>query len=122
MTGVVNANLEATLGIRVAGSSESALDIACIIDTGFSGALTLPNRLVAALDLEWLSIQNVELADGRVTPCDVYLAAVEWNEQRAWIEVDEAETDPLIGMALLLGFEINIQVRQGGTERVTPLL
>lgn len=121
MTGMVNSKLEATLRVHVIGPSEATFEADCIIDTGFSGALTLPPRLIARLGLGWLSIQATELADGRIVLSDVYSAEAVWEGRRMLIEVDEADTDPLIGMALLKGFELCIQVRNGGAVRVTVL-
>jgi hypothetical protein len=35
--------------------------------------------------------------------------------------VDEADTDPLVGMALLNGYELKIEVRSRGKVEITPL-
>ncbi len=120
MTGAVNSKLEAIVRVRILGAG-AALDVAAVIDTGFSGALTLPHHLIDQLGLRWLSIQDTELADGHVILCDVYSGAVEWDNRRLQIEIDEAETDPLLGMALLKGFELRVEVRDRGAVHVTPL-
>jgi clan AA aspartic protease len=121
MTGSVNSDLEATLRVTVSGPSGASVDVDCIVDTGFSGALTLPNDVIVGLGLPWLSVQDTELADGRIVLCNTYAGTVVWDGQVIQIEVDEAETDPLLGMALLRGFELNVQVRDGGVVRVTAL-
>jgi hypothetical protein len=36
--------------------------------------------------------------------------------------VDEADTDPLLGMALLSGYELKIDVCSRGKVEITPLL
>lgn len=121
MTGIVNSKLEATLRIRCLNRADHAKGIICIIDTGFSGALSLPGRLITRLGLRWLSIQDAELADGRIVPIDVYAGAVIWNRRRIAIEVDHAETSPLIGMTILNGSELYMQVRAGGPVRIEPM-
>jgi clan AA aspartic protease len=121
MTGIVNSKLEATICIRIHAAKLAPVELTCVIDTGFSGALTLPGPIIASLDLQWLSIQDAELADGRIVASDVYRGVVEWNGKRLAIEVDEAQTDPLIGMALLEGFELLLQARPGGIVRISPL-
>ena len=49
MAGVVNADREATLRLVIAGPSGKQQEIEAIIDTGFTGFLTLPAALVSAL-------------------------------------------------------------------------
>ncbi len=45
------------------------------------------------------------------TPCmfNVFEATVIWDGQIKFIEINESETDPLVGMGLLEGYELNIQ-------------
>ncbi len=57
MTGVVNANREATIRLVVIGPSGQQQEIEAIIDTGFTGFLTLPAVLIAALGLPWPGIR-----------------------------------------------------------------
>jgi hypothetical protein len=37
------------------------------------------------------------------------------------VHVDEADTDPLLGMTLLAGYELKIEVRSGGTVEIKAL-
>ncbi|MCC6361648.1 MAG: clan AA aspartic protease [Phycisphaerales bacterium] len=121
MAGIVNQNMEATVRVRIVGRSDDRLEVQCVIDTGFSGALTLPSLLISRLDLRWVSVQGAELADGRVVATNVYAGEAIWNERRVPIEIDEADTDPLLGMALLAGHELNVKVHRGGEVRITAL-
>ena len=52
ITGVVNANCEATIRLMVHGSNGQEQEIEAIIDTGFTGFLTLYPSLIAWLRLE----------------------------------------------------------------------
>jgi hypothetical protein len=52
--------------------------------------------------------RRAELADGRVVTFDVYAGSVIWNGRPVAVEIDESPCDPLIGMKLLEGFELNI--------------
>jgi predicted aspartyl protease len=54
ITGMVNANREATIRLVVSGPSGQQQEIEAIIDTGFTGFLTLPPALIQALGLAWL--------------------------------------------------------------------
>lgn len=92
------------------------------IDTGFSGFLTLPPRLVTTLGLAWLCRQPGILADGRVEYFDVYVATVIWDGQPRTVEVEAADTEPLVGMSLLEHHALQIDVLNGGSVTITALL
>lgn len=96
-------------------------EIELSIDTGFSGALSLPPHLVVTLDLPFDRKISLRLADGTVLYCDRYVAMVEWHGREEPILVYEVETNPLLGMAMLLGSELKAQVVVGGTVEVTEL-
>ena len=44
-----------------------------------------------------------------------------WDGRPRRIAVDEASTAPLVGMALLDGYELNVQVRNGGSVSIKLL-
>ena len=54
------------------------------------------------------------LGDGRVESFDVYAAMVIWDGRLLRVMVDAADTDPLVGMALMYGYELNVQIVDGG--------
>jgi clan AA aspartic protease len=92
-----------------------------VVDTGFNGYLTLPPALIGVLGLPWLCRQQGQLADGSLLPFDVYVATVDWHGQPRAVEVEAADAQPLLGMALLQGSELRIQVMPGGAVTITPL-
>jgi clan AA aspartic protease len=121
ITGVVNANREATIHLVVSGPSGQQREIEAIIDTGFTGFLTLPPALVQALGLAWLCRQPGILADGSVDVFDVYSATVIWDGQPRTVEVEAADTEPLVGMSLLDRHSLRIDVLTGGVVTITAL-
>jgi clan AA aspartic protease len=76
-------------------------EIEAIIDTGFSGSLSLPASTIAALGLPFRRIGRAILADGKESLFNIFEATVEWNGKPCRIGVHAADTDPLIGMNLL---------------------
>jgi predicted aspartyl protease len=61
------------------------------------------------------------LADGSECLFDVFEAKVVWDGKTRSILVDEADTDPLVGMTLLAGFELKMEVRSGGKVTIKRL-
>ena len=112
--GVVNATYEAVISVTVAGPSGLTREIEAVVDTGYNGFLTLPPALVAELGLPFASIGRASLADGSEVTFPQYGITVLWDGHLEGIEVDAADTSPLVGMLLLDGHELSIQVRAGG--------
>ena len=112
--GVVNAAYEAVVSLTLDGPAGQTRDIGAVVDIGFDGFLTLPPAVVAELGLPFVSIGRATLADGSEISYDIYGVTVLWDGQRIYIEADAADTTPLVGMLLLDGHDLNIQVRDGG--------
>lgn len=121
ITGVVNPNREAIIQLVVTGPRGQHQEIEAIIDTGFTGFLTLPPAVVAALGLSWLSRQPGILADGSVDIFDVHVGSVLWDSQPRVVEVEAADTEPLVGMSLLAQYSLHIDVTNGGVVTITAL-
>jgi clan AA aspartic protease len=105
---------EGRIRLRVKGTAGRTQVIDAVIDTGFTAALTLPPALVAMLGLRWRSLDRGILADGSVCLFDVYEAQVEWDGKFRKVLVGEAGGDALVGMRLLKGYELKMQVRARG--------
>ena len=120
ITGVVRGR-EARVRLRLRGPRRREVQIEAVIDTGYTAWLTLPPALVAALGLRWHSVGRGILADGSICLFDVHEATVVWDRRARRVLVDEAETDPLVGMALLNGYELKVQARPRGRVTIKRL-
>jgi len=121
ITGVVSDRREAVIRLRVSGPAGQDREIEAIIDTGFDGWLSLPLSIITQLGLVWRQRGRALLADGSESVFDIYEAAVDWDGEARRIPADEAETVPLVGMSLLEGYELVVQVRRGGSVTVRAL-
>ncbi len=119
--GIVNARHEAVVRLRVRGPGGSELDADTVIDSGFTGSLTLPASSVTALGLVSLSGGGAVLADGTVRQFQIYAAEVEWNGGWRPVLVSALADEALMGMRLLAGNELRIAVVPGGAVEITPL-
>ena len=120
MQGKVNQSCEATLSV-VLRNVEITQSINAVIDTGFSGFLTLPSDIIAALDLTWKGRDVATLGDGTSCIFEVYIASVIWDGVYRMIDINESETVPLIGMRLLRGYDLRIQTIEGGLVTIEAL-
>lgn len=121
ITGTVSADREAIIQLKVIGSSQQEQLIDAVIDTGFTGFLTLPPAFITLLNLPFHSRQQVILGDGNVHPLDVHTGTLEWDGQQRRIEIDAADTTPLVGMALMYGYKLTVEDIDGGSVTIELL-
>ena len=112
--GMVNASYEPVVTLSVHGPSGQTREIEAVVDTGFSGFLTVTPALAAELGLAFLGISRATLANGREVTFPYYGVAVMWGGQERYIEADAADTTPLIGMRLLDNQSLYVEVVDGG--------
>ena len=116
--GAVNASLEAVLAVSVTGPEGRAQTVEAVIDTGYNGLLTLPPAAVQQLALPFVTRGQATLANGSKDVFDVYDATSSWDGKAIDILIDEADTTPLVGMALLENHSLHIDVRIGGRATI----
>jgi clan AA aspartic protease len=121
MQGVVNLRREATLTVVVGNSNQQLQAIETVIDTGFTGFLSLPSTIIANLNLPWSASDIVTLGDGSETLFDLYTAVVIWDGQYRDIYIAESETEPLLGMAMLYGYRLQVDAIEGGIVKIEAL-
>src|SRR4051812_1110069 len=110
ISGAVNFG-EGRIRLTVKGQQGQEREVDAIVDTGYPASLTLPPALIATLGLPWQTMDTARLADGSRCIFSVYEARVVWDGKVRQILVDEADADPLVGMRLLKGHELKMQVR-----------
>jgi clan AA aspartic protease len=121
MMGNVNSRREAIIQFVVIGENQQRQGIKAVIDTGYTGFLTLPSTIIKTLGLTWFMQEEGILGDGSMCMFNVFEASVIWDGQVKSIEINESETDPLVGMGLLEGYELNIQGFAGGLVTIKAL-
>jgi predicted aspartyl protease len=90
--GRVNAHREALIPLNVQDANGHGRALDAIIDTGFTGSLTLPPALIVTLGLTWRGYASAILGDGSLQQFEVYAATVLWDGQARVVEIDAADT------------------------------
>lgn len=121
LRGWVTPAREAVVPLVVQAPSGRRLEAEAAIDTGFTGALTLPPSLVSDLELPLAGSTVATLADGRSTSLELYLATVEWHDDAREVLVIQADGGVLVGMALLEGSRLVLDVIDGGPVTVREI-
>ena len=121
MNGIVDQNCEATLRLVVSNESKQRQVIDAVIDTGFTGFLTLPLTVINSLNLRLYSREEGTLGDGSTCIFDVYSGLIIWDGEYRYVDVNAAETEPLVGMSLLYGYRMQLDAIEGGIVVIQSL-
>ena len=121
ITGVVTAAREAVLRVQVQGPAGQTVEVEAVLDTGFTGFLTLPTAVVMTLGLPFAGTTRATLSDGSEVGLDVFEATVRWDGQPRPVTVLVAEGGVLVGMAMLFGFRLTLDGRIGGRVQLEAL-
>ena len=114
--------LEARVSVAVAGPSREFREIEFVVDTGFSGGLTLPESVIRELNLRLYRQRRVRTAEDRVLRIPTNHGLVQWHGRLLSILVYQSETPrPLLGTAMLENCRLTIDLREGGPVAITPL-
>jgi clan AA aspartic protease len=120
MTGSVK-NLHALLPVAFHSPNPFNPTIEFVVDTGFTGFLTLPVDAVSAMGLPLLYRIPADLADGSTVQVEVYAATIVWEGVERQVPVLATGRRPLLGTALLEDLERVVQFAEGGSVTVEGL-
>jgi clan AA aspartic protease len=121
MQGIVDQNCEATIRLVVGNADSQRQMIDAVIDTGFTGFLTLPFSVLTNLNLQAYRREEGILGDGSTCIFDVYRGLVIWDGELRRIDINESDTEPLVGMSLLYGYRMQLDAIEGGTVTIQAL-
>lgn len=121
ITGIVNGDREGVIRLRVRGANGQEREVEGVIDTGFNGFLTLPPALIAALGCPRIGFGRTLMANGKEELFDMYETTVFWDGQPRTVETDGADTDALVGMSLIYGYELRMQGKDSGRVTIEAL-
>jgi clan AA aspartic protease len=116
--GIVNADFEAIISLSIGDSEGNIYAQDAIVDTGFNGWLSLPPDLIDQLNLKWKRRGRAILGDGSECVFNVYEALVIWDGDYLTIPIDEADSEPLVGMSLMEGYQLTVQVFEEGSVEI----
>ncbi len=114
ISGAVNTQREAVVSVSLLDANDAEQTVEAVLDTGFTGELTLAAKLIDDLELEFYGSRTAVLGDGNEVLMDTYHGRVIWHGRQRRILVLESEGGPLVGMELLEGSDISLRVEPQG--------
>ena len=119
--GELNENREALVTIEINDAEGRARPVEVVLDTGFTGYLTLPAETIRQLGLLPVGRRTFELANGELFEFEAYLAGVSWHGRLTDALVLRSDSEPLLGMTLLWGSRLTLDAMAQGEVRIEPL-
>lgn len=119
--GEVSGDQQALVTIEIIDAYGRPCPVEVILDTGFTGYLTLSAETIRQLGLAPVGRRTFELANGELFEFEAYLAAVSWHEQLTDALVLRSGGDPLLGMTLLCGSRVTLDAVAQGEVSIEDL-
>ena len=85
-----------------------------MVDTGFNGTLLLPPAVVSVLGLPFHSSRTVLLPDGSLQVVANHKGRILWEGIERPVRVVAAGNQPLLGMAVFVGYRLCVNMEDGG--------
>ena len=111
----------AWLPVRIRDGNGAWQILRCVVDTGFTGQLALPEGVVRRLALNLNNETRVTPAAGPPVLTLAGSVLIDWMERTMPARVVQAGTHPLLGMSLLRNHHIAIDAVADGAVTVAPL-
>lgn len=120
MVGQFLPSREFVVDLLVSNEDGEQISLTAVVDTGFSGYLTLPISVIRRLNLPQTDIEEASIADGSIIRFGVYEATVEWDEEERTVAALATEGDALIGISLMMKSIGTFEFDEGGSVFFEP--
>ena len=99
---------------------QGPVSVEFIVDTAFDGDLSLPNSLIARLDVEFATERLLQMVDGTIIKRYAYLIDLDCNQGTRPTEIMALENAPLLGAVLMDESHVDLDMRSGGEVSIEP--
>ena len=121
IVGSIDGNGDLTIPIRVLDANGHVHRIVAVVDTGFNRHITLLPRQIRDLGLWPLQPVDMAVANDAIIRVNAYSGIVLWQGNRHSVEVIEAEGTPTVGLSLLWGNLLTVEITEHGAVTISPL-
>ena len=119
--GKVSGNQQALIAVDIMDGDGRPRSVEVVLDTGFTGYLTLPSQSINQLGLPSVGQRTFELANGELFDFQVYLGSLSWHGRPSDVLVLQSDSVPLLGMALLWGSRVTMDALNDGEVAIEEL-
>ena len=120
--GKVSEHHQALVTVDIIDSTGRPQSLDAILDTGFTGYLTLPTKSIEQLGLPSVGQRTFELANGELFEFEAYIATVSWYGRLRDALVLKSDSAPLLGMTLLWGSRVTVDALTDGEVTIQEIV
>ena len=120
-TGTVGPNLQARLPVEVMDGNRQLQAIEVVLDTGFNESLVLPPDHIQGLGLSSTGERVAKLANGEEVILNCWAGRIHWQGAMRDVLILQSDGEPLLGMRLLLGSRVTLDVVDGGLVKIDEI-
>ena len=120
--GRVTGDKAVLIRLGVLDDSGRAWPVNAVLDTGFTGDISLPTSTIRRLMLSPRGQRWFTLADGERAVMNAYSGRVIWHERPRDVVVIESEDVAMVGMDLVWGSRVTLEARDGGDVSIEELI
>ena len=118
MTGRFLPSREFAVELTLRDLEGNPVDLTAVVDTGFSGFLTVPFSVIGRLGLMQTDMEEATLADGSVLRFGVYEVTLDWDDDERTVPAYATQSSALLGVSMLLGSIGTFEFLDGGTVTI----
>ena len=119
--GRVTEDQQALVTIDIMDATGQPHSLEVVLDTGFTGYLTLPGEVIRQLGLPSAGGRTFELANGERFEFEAYVAVVSWHDRPRNVLALRSDSTPLLGMTLLWGSRVTLDTLSEGEVVIEEL-
>ena len=121
IVGEVNAKLEPVIPLTLLAADGRTFAISAVVDTGYAAFLTLPPNISVAMGFQQVAMGQLILADGAKVASEIYSATILWDGRSRRVEADTLDTETLVGVSLMKGYDLNARIEVGGPVTIASI-
>ena len=122
IVGTVNDKLEPRIPLLVESSGGNQRQVDALVDTGFTGMLSLPQETVDQLQLMPDANGAALLADEQWHECSAFWGFVVWHGQSLFKRIHSLGAEVFVGTEFLSGTAMAAEFRPGGKVTLEKLV
>src|SRR5437870_12716709 len=112
--GLVNERGLPTIELRVRDYVGNISRLTVVVDTGFTGFVALPSTTITRLGLHHWGYSRFAIADGSEAKLPVHVGTIIWEGKERLAFVVATNAGSLIGMSLVDGRRLTMDIVEGG--------
>ena len=121
ISGRVDENLQAWIPVDILDGRGAFRPIRAVLDTGFTGGLTLPAEAIRSLHMSFAGERPASLANGETVNLACWLGTVLWHGHRRSVLILQTDGYPQLGMSLLHGSRVSLEVSYEGDVAIEEI-